>query len=121
MSRVGLRVEEEQLGGEPGGDERDEPDRDAAGSETGDGIHGGRLAAPQPAWSTYADNHRPTSSKTRRGIATAPSHTAVTSLLRPGFPIRSRGTQSRRGRPLVLGAIGVVFGDIGTSPLYAFK
>jgi KUP system potassium uptake protein len=31
------------------------------------------------------------------------------------------GTAPQRLRPLVLGALGVVFGDIGTSPLYAFK
>jgi len=32
----------------------------------------------------------------------------------PGAPLSRLGT-------LTLGAIGVVFGDIGTSPLYAFK
>ena len=31
------------------------------------------------------------------------------------------GNRSRKAWPLVLGAIGVVFGDIGTSPLYTMK
>ena len=32
----------------------------------------------------------------------------------------AHGPQAGRFAPLVLGSIGVVFGDIGTSPLYAF-
>ena len=41
----------------------------------------------------------PTASKTRRGIATAPSQTCVTSLLRARSPTRSRGTHSRAAGP----------------------
>ena len=36
-------------------------------------------------------------------------------------PVQSHSTQSHAMPALVLGAIGVVFGDIGTSPLYALK
>src|SRR5262245_7544012 len=38
----------------------------------------------------------------------------------PGAP-RERGGHSPGGAALVLGAVGVVFGDIGTSPLYAMQ
>src|SRR4051812_30586479 len=41
----------------------------------------------------------PTASNTRRGIATAPSQTCATSLLRPRSPTRSRGTHSRAAGP----------------------
>jgi KUP system potassium uptake protein len=45
----------------------------------------------------------------------------MTAMLRQR-PDRHPGTQrdSRRGA-LVLGALGVVFGDIGTSPIYALR
>jgi KUP system potassium uptake protein len=36
-------------------------------------------------------------------------------------PARARHAPSKATVPLVIGAIGVVFGDIGTSPLYALK
>ena len=34
---------------------------------------------------------------------------------------RDDDVQTRRFWPLTLGAIGVVYGDIGTSPIYAFR
>ena len=34
---------------------------------------------------------------------------------------RDDDAQTRRFWPLTLGAIGVVYGDIGTSPIYAFR
>ncbi|WP_027171485.1 KUP/HAK/KT family potassium transporter [Methylobacterium sp. 10] len=43
----------------------------------------------------------------------------------PGASVESAGSKSadppRAGLPLLLGALGIVYGDIGTSPLYAFK
>ena len=33
----------------------------------------------------------------------------------------STTSKSRVSLPLLIGAMGVVFGDVGTSPLYAFK
>jgi len=36
-------------------------------------------------------------------------------------PVHSKSSHAHGGTALVLGAIGVVFGDIGTSPLYALK
>ncbi len=36
-------------------------------------------------------------------------------------PMTQRRTEARTPGPLMLAALGVVFGDIGTSPLYAFK
>ena len=48
------------------------------------------------------------------------------SSFRPGFPL-GRGARLKPNRSasslaaLTLGAIGVVYGDIGTSPLYALK
>lgn len=39
----------------------------------------------------------------------------------PDLPVASTGSSSASVRALTLGALGVVFGDIGTSPLYAFK
>ena len=38
-------------------------------------------------------------------------------------PVEAADSSSHNTRfwPLALGAVGVVFGDIGTSPLYAFK
>ncbi|MDB5425310.1 MAG: trkD [Phenylobacterium sp.] len=44
---------------------------------------------------------------------------AASSTAEPSSPARS--TARSRFWPLALGAVGVVFGDIGTSPLYAFK
>ena len=38
----------------------------------------------------------------------------------PG-PERHHAAQTHRFLPLAIGSIGVVFGDIGTSPLYAFR
>jgi KUP system potassium uptake protein len=38
----------------------------------------------------------------------------------PGHPVAS-GHEARRVAPLALAALGVVYGDIGTSPLYAFR
>ncbi len=49
----------------------------------------------------------------------APSSAAATSA-NPAKPA-SHGGASMRFWPLAVGAIGVVFGDIGTSPLYAFR
>ncbi|KAA0124423.1 potassium transporter Kup, partial [Methylobacterium sp. P1-11] len=41
---------------------------------------------------------------------------------RPEAGTAEPGTARDRLRPaLILGALGVVYGDIGTSPLYAFK
>src|SRR5580704_10833909 len=41
----------------------------------------------------------------------------------PTTPIHAASQRGSRpgGRALALGALGVVFGDIGTSPLYTFK
>ncbi|MCJ2129569.1 potassium transporter Kup [Methylobacterium sp. E-045] len=43
----------------------------------------------------------------------------------PGASVESAASKSadppRAGLPLLLGALGIVYGDIGTSPLYAFK
>src|SRR5580698_4974097 len=44
----------------------------------------------------------------------APTHATATP---PGSPHGS----AQRFLPLALGSVGVVFGDIGTSPLYAFR
>ncbi|MBO0742294.1 MAG: KUP/HAK/KT family potassium transporter, partial [Hyphomicrobiaceae bacterium] len=35
--------------------------------------------------------------------------------------VKHEATQTRQFWPLALGAIGVVYGDIGTSPIYAFR
>ena len=34
---------------------------------------------------------------------------------------QAQGSGHQKGWPIVMGAIGVVFGDIGTSPLYTLK
>src|ERR1700733_14888814 len=49
----------------------------------------------------------------------APS-SAASNPANPAKPA-SHGGASMRFWPLAVGAIGVVFGDIGTSPLYAFR
>ena len=40
---------------------------------------------------------------------------------RSGVTLKSADTQAHQFWPLTLGAIGVVYGDIGTSPIYAFR
>lgn len=44
-----------------------------------------------------------------------------TSSLEIAEPVKSGRTRSRGLFPLIIGAIGVVFGDIGTSPLYTLR
>lgn len=41
--------------------------------------------------------------------------------MRPDDPKNQHGAVHKSGPALVLGALGVVYGDIGTSPLYAFR
>jgi K+ transporter len=56
----------------------------------------------------------------RRGIAQKLSMAAAASTLK----LKGVGqlpAQAGRFWPLTLGAIGVVYGDIGTSPIYAFR
>ncbi|WP_084267955.1 potassium transporter Kup [Azohydromonas lata] len=59
------------------------------------------------------------------GLAAAPAvHTGPTGPANPAAPSGAAGlaAPARHGLPaLTLGAIGVVFGDIGTSPLYTLK
>ncbi len=46
---------------------------------------------------------------------------SITSSLEAAGPIPSSRSRSHAAIPLVIGALGVVFGDIGTSPLYTLR
>jgi KUP system potassium uptake protein len=50
-----------------------------------------------------------------------PASDAAEDSAEPGNPAQPGQATSHKLLPLTIGAIGVVFGDIGTSPLYAFR
>ena len=60
--------------------------------------------------------------RARQGVESRPPH-RVNGASLPSDLVASRqsGAHANRLAALTLGALGVVFGDIGTSPLYAFK
>ena len=49
------------------------------------------------------------------------SQVAATGLAAPGVAPEPAATHRKAGPALLLGALGIVYGDTGTSPLYAFK
>src|SRR4051812_47452679 len=95
-----------------------------ADSQTGAGAPDGGTATPAaaaPASATTATAGASTPTPASPLLASSPVN-ATPMRGTPGLEHSERHTGSdKRMLPLMLGALGVVFGDIGTSPLYTLR